>query len=69
MLVATLFNYKIKCAVIQWCEKVIMHLKIVVKPYRTNAPLLLDLLCSGIWFIYDLGGVEGRNASRHLIQR
>ena len=57
MLVATSFKGKIKCTVIQCCEKAIMYLKIVIKPYRMNAPLLsTNLPCSDIWMERECDG-------------
>ena len=49
MLFSTLFKDKIQYVVVQCYEKAIMHLKIVIKPYRINVPLLLmDLPCLDI---------------------
>ena len=67
MLVATLFKNKIQCAVNQCCEKVITHLRIGIKPYRTNAPLLsTDLPCSDIWMEWECDGA-GRPTMMALV--
>ena len=58
MLVATLSKDQIQHAVIQCYEKAIIHLKIVIKSYRINAPLLTDLPYSDIWMERECDGAS-----------
>ena len=46
-----------------------MPLKTVIESHRTNAPLLSDLPCSGIVFVYKLSGAGGGDDYRHRTKK